>query len=754
MIDFLNRYQRAVTIAITVCVVTTFVFFGVSKAFIDPSSSHQEQIIWTTKTRKLSAKQFSQRSEFLACENADFTNKRELLMSWLNPGFVSEWFLQTGIGKWILEQDTESLQYLKKQYQKERNWSGYKHPNMKQLNFQSMLDQFNPDLSSSLVKWKRLKKDNQLIEDKLELWLKAKAMPFHIFRDLIRYQESTQPQDLQDPSLNSRSMQLFGYNTLQGWFGKNFLSLCTQLVGYGAEAAESLGYQVSSEQIEMSLKSQLTPIWQGLIKHQPELTFEELKIHAIESCGMPRDDFYSFWRDLLLFDKFFRHEGSQVWLDSLSANQFSKWVAQEAELEIYQVPKDYQVANFQNLYHLQMYLQAISGIDLQSTNVPKKILETHQIALKAPELLSKRVRLEVRALNLDDCKQLMSPKDLFALEASDAVWKVLIHQLPAFALKAKNNSATKSKRLQLLSELTDLDRELIDKIAVRWLVENEPQKVQNQLMAKEPMTKDFSFILASLSQPLEGISNAKEFLDHLEKDTKDNLYTQDGMHYYHVKRLSDVIDEVLSLSEAKKSGVLEAYSLKKLKNHYEVMKSKPSSAVFSQGKLLDFAQVLELVALDFFQPLLVDLQRLHSPRSSAKAEFVILKDAHEVAGYRYNAFLEEQHLALKENRFEISSAPWALECTHEKKKLDSCARTPLAAAFKLKPGEWLQLMDKNSSSQLVRLIKIESLNQSTYQVAQPVQAVMADLADEISLLQWIKTLSLDWKIEKNQKVDR
>lgn len=678
MMSFLRRQQRVITIAITVCCISTFVFFGSSKAFA-PSRAALEVTVWQSKNLSLSAHELQARAHFLASEMVGSPQSAHTWCAWMNPGFVSEWILSSGLGAEMMASSPVMLKELEEAKAKESRWKGYKHPYLGHLNYDAVLAQFNPPLAASLKKWKS---ETQLKpEVKIELYKQAKRMPSEFFTTIIRYHESAASAQQKDPTLAERSMAVFGYETMDSWFGKEFMNSCVKLIALGAQEAQTLGYDISEDEIKRSIQSRMEEIWAKVSEKGLDISLPNFKSQMFRSFGMSEEQFTRFWKELVLFENFYHHEGSKTLADPLAAKEMTAFISETREVDLYEVPAAFRILTLDSLAKLQLYWHYTTGLALTDPAVPLHKRSVAEIANACPELIAKRVDLEWKQLKLDDFRLRMGPKKMIVRQTQDDIWAVISSQVTS-------KQVTDSKeRMTLLSNLEKNSREKVDRETLKWLLKHKPEELVSGFEEVQSQKQSLVFALASAQQPMEGISNIQLLLKEMEKGATKAPYTQDENNYYLFSSLDVGKDELLDFTKAGELSILEALLSKKLKAHYETMKSRQAPALYKEGKLLEMSKVRSQVLMDLFQPLLVELQhQMASLTAQApKSQIYKLNEANEVSSYRFVGLLQ-QTTWLESQEGEVVA--WAPLKTSRQLRREDVYQSPLAQVFELLPGQW------------------------------------------------------------------
>lgn len=745
MMSLIRRHQRAITIAVTFCTISTFVFFGSARA-IAPAIQAPDVSVWHTGTIDLSSKQLALRARFLASEMPGNPKNPETWCAWMNPGFVTQWILERGLGTQMIESNSVFKEYLESRKAKERQWQGYKHPVLGYLNYEAVLSQFNPPLAQALKAWQS--DSDASAATKIALYNRANRMPIDFYSTIIRYQEASLPDSQKDQRLADYPMSLFGYDSIKDWFGQDFVESCVKLVALGAQEAKDLGYHVAQEEVRRSIHSRVEQLWMQLQEKGMDLPLHSFKARMFGSIGMEEDDLVEFWKELILFDCFYHHQGSQILTDPLAIEKMASFVGESREIELYEIPKMYQTSSFEAMAKLQLYWHYTTGIGLTDSVVPTRMRSLSDIAQSAPELMAKKVSLSWRKMTLDDFCAWIGPKKMIIMESQDQLWSEISAQI------TNQKIDDVQERVRLLSKLDRNARERVDQVSLKWLLKNDPKNLMQAYESAPVENQVLSLALASTKQPLEGISNVNLLLKELENPVSDRPYTQDGMNYYLFEMTQPSCDEVIDFAKAQELSLLEILLSKKIKNHYEAMKTRQVPALYKEGKLLELSRARSQVLMDLFQPLLVELQNQMADLTSqpAKSQIYKLNEANDIAKWRYVAFLQKAPAETEEG-LALALAPWVPVKLVKNFHRSDVLRTPLGQIFELSKDQWTQIELNNPLLyQRAKLLEVklpQTEDQAAFwRLADQTQGTLDQQVSEEYVRKWAAFHEKEWAPEK------
>ena len=126
-----------------------------------------------------------------------------------------------------------------------------------------------------------------------------------------------------DQRLANKDLSLFGFHTLNDWFGKDFLTLVSEFILNGAAVAEQKGFSVTHEEA----KGDLIAHFQAAIKKRSKEFGESVPILSdhLRSLGFDEQTAIATWRNVLSFRKYFQSVGESAFVDRLPFRDFASF---------------------------------------------------------------------------------------------------------------------------------------------------------------------------------------------------------------------------------------------------------------------------------------------------------------------------------------------------------------------------------------------------------------------------------------------
>lgn len=592
MLGFLRKYQQFFYIIITVVIVISFSFFGTYSTLDTPNAGEQVAFVAIDGT-PISRSDLDEMVVFIG---TDMEDKRLFGGSWgpnfLNNGIVREDILSTGIGASIAKAFPHEIKEdLNQRHTKEKNFTLYTHPQAKFLGIETAWTYFAPQMSAQ---FKALQKAKDPVDDtafnaRVALFLGEKRIPAPMLRQVLTYQEKQYNWLSHDPNLDRTDLSLFGYHTLEDWFGPRFLRLSAEYLINAAKIAEQHGYQVSKDEALADLMHNAAISFEQNAK-SPYLgvsTSTQYFDEQLRRMRMDRTTAVKLWRQVMLARRLFHDMGSAVVVDPATFKPFVEYAGETTEGTVYQLPEALHIGNAESLQKFEAYTKAVGKDNKGPLDLPKVFKTADELAKTNPELVQRRYALQVSEVTKANLQTRVGIKETWEWEADEANWKALQKQFPELGIK---KGATREERVSAVDSLDNVTRAKVDSFARSAIVNTHPDWINDALSSKEPKTIVVGLSTEGVSFPFEGVSDRSNLIALLNAapiagttatpeaeaaSKKLQEYSGDGEHIYRIRVMNRAADpEVMTFSEAQESGASDAALQKALKTHYEAIKEK------------------------------------------------------------------------------------------------------------------------------------------------------------------------------------
>lgn len=671
MLEIFRRYQRYLYIIITIVIVISFSFFG-TYSTLTPEDPREQVAFHTVDGTAIKRGDLEEMVIFLSTDADD-----KLLYggawgpNFLNDGVIKKDLLQTGLAQVLLKQYSSLIEAdLQTKLEKERRYAFYQHPQAKFISVEAAWNMFSPDIRDNIHELKGANKatDQQALDARIQLYLAEKRFPSSTLRQVLKYQERQYAWVSPDPTIDQTDLSMFGYHTLEDWFGMRFMRIMAQFIINSAKVAEKRGYEVTKTEA-------LTDLLQSaVVSYQQQATNPNLGVknateyfnEQLRRLGLDQTKAIKLWTQVLLFRRLFHDMGDSVFADSMVSEAFSNYANEAIAVELYHLPTDVQIPNFRTLQRFETYLNAVSKKSDDLLALPTKFLSIAEVEKKTPELVQKRYYLEVGEVDKKSLQARIGLKESWNWEVEDKNWEALKKQFPEIALK---KAETKQDRFAILDALDDNTRARLDAFARNAIIDSHPEWIDNALqnahykkMAVGIRTKGGQF-------PFKGVSNRAEFIQLLDaaklndsSDKKLSRFSGDDQVYYRIVVIDREGDkEVMTFAQATQDTTLDDILNRQLETNYiKVRSTKPELFQEQDKTWKEFTSVKDLVAELYFEDLLNKLRTLPPAEEMKKSARNLTGDM--VAPLRFYTYLQD--LKTKAAKDPSSLKKW-LQVPHE-----------------------------------------------------------------------------------------
>lgn len=644
MLDLFRRYQRILYIMITIVIVISFSFFG-TYSTLTPDDPRDQVAFHTVDGTSIKRSDVEEMVIFLS---TDADDKLMYGGAWgpnfLNDGVVKKDFLQTGLAEVLLKQYNDLIESeLQTKLEKEKRYAFYQHPQAKFINVEAAWAMFAPDVKENIHEIKNANRgtDPDALNARIQLFLAERRFPSSTLRQVLKYQERQYNWVSPDPAIDQSDFSIFGYHTLEDWFGSRFMRIIAQFIINSAKIAEKRGYEVTKTEA-------LTDLLQSAVfSYQQQASNPNLGVRnaseyfneQLRRLGLDQNKAIKLWSQVLLFRRLFHDMGDSVFADAMVSEAFSGYANEAVEVDLYHLPQDVQIANFRTLQKFETYLNAISKRTEDSLALPTTFLTIDEIEKKNPELVQKRYYLEVAEVDKKNLQSRIGLKETWNWEVEDKNWETLKKQFPEIALKKGD---TKQERYVILDGLDDTTRSRLDTFARNAIIDSHPDWIDDALqnanykkMALGIRTKGGQF-------PFKGVSNRSDFIKLLDSSDKSlNKYSGDNQVYYRIVVLDRSGDkEIMTFAEAGQDSTLDDLLNRQLETNYiKIRQSKPELFQQEDKTWKEFNQVKDVVADQYFENLLNQLRNLPPATEMKKSARNLTGDM--VAPLRFYTYLQD-----------------------------------------------------------------------------------------------------------------
>lgn len=675
MLEFLRKHQRYFFFVITIVIIISFSFFG-TYSTLSQNYPHEQTVFTAVNGTDVKRQELDDMTMFISTDAHD---KLVLGGIWgpnfLNDGVIRKDFLETGMGFILgLNYPEELLKDLRPRAEKEKRFSLYSNPQAAFINVESAWNYFSPDMKFNFDFLRQVGNpiDAEALAARISLFLQEKQFPAPLLKQVLRYQEKQYAWVQPDANLDYHDLSLFGYHTLEDWFGPRFVRLVAQFIINSSKVAEEKGYKVTKEEALADLMQHASQSYQQNMNN-PYLAvanFQQYFEEQLRRMGMDQNKAVKIWRDVLLFRRLFNDIGNAVVIDPLSVEKLQNYTQESVVGSIYELPKGLRFDNSRSMQKLEVYLNAVSKRDSSDKGLlmlPTAFLSVDEVAKKYPELVQHRYVLDMAQVNKNSLQTKVSVKETWNWEMEDQNWATLKKKFPVLENK---KAASREERYAALESLDDKTRVQVDAFARSAIVDAHPEWLEEALAKAPSKTMQLALLEKGGKTPFSKGEKRQEILSLLdqaslkgetENQSSQKLmkYSPDNENFYRIVVVKkEPKHEILTFAEAEEQGVLDALLDKELEAYYVKVRTTDSSQYQKpDGSWKSLADVRDLVADKFFEKIRKAIEKDYtSAISPEKPPAVFLGDF--LASIRLFAYVREARDNLKKD--EKNTQKWVL----------------------------------------------------------------------------------------------
>ncbi len=665
MLHFFRKYQTYFFAVITVVIIISFSFFGTYNTL--PANSIHEQIAFTavdgTQVKRMDL------DEVALFIGTDTEDKRLLGGIWgpnfLNDGVIRNDILSTGLAGILINAYPGLVEAdLQGKLEKEKRFSLYKHPFAPFLTTESAWAYFAPNMKTHYDELRNADNaiDADAVNARIALFLEEKRFSAPLLRQVLRYQQKQYNWLTPDPNLERIDLSLFGYHTVDDWFGPRFLRLVSEFIINSSKIAEQKGYKVSKAEVlaDLMKNSEISYKQNMQNPHLGVANSNEYFNEQLRRLGMDRTKAVNVWQQVMLFRRMFQDVGNSVFVDPIMSQNLFDYANETISGDLYKLPPDLRFADFRAMQKFEIYLDAVSKRSKESDKdllaLPAKLSSVEKVKKKTPELVQKRYLLEVAQIQKPSLYARVGLKETWNWEVEDANWTSLKKEFPELGIKPAN---TREERLTALNALDDVTRSRVDQFARKAIVKAHPEWIKEALNNVEPTVVAVNIHSAG-GKSLFGLQNRDELMALLDKAPLPNEkatdesteaasklenFTGDNETFYRIVVLKRAPgEEISTFAEANREGVLDSLLDHQLEVQYvKVRENYPEKFQREDKTWKNLADVKNAVAEIYFEKLLNAIREDYKNATDNKGQQPTTSDlAASARLYAYSRSVKEQ----------------------------------------------------------------------------------------------------------------
>lgn len=423
MLGFFRKYQKIFFIFITVVIVISFCFFGTYSTF-----AQQEVSVDRSMGAGICGKPIMRKEMQALCRLIDSSTfdvaLRDEIPNLLNDGVIEKEFLATGLGTLLLRPHfSEFKSDLDERVKKIHSFRPYEHPSAPGVGLESLWRRISPSFGERYRALKR-RSDQATLESfflMTDLYVEqTRMLPLSLTRQFLAMQSEQQGAPV-DPLLANAPLSLFGFKSMEEWFGPLFVPLIAHFIMNAAQIAEERGYSLKLDEVRKDLLQNAYTGYRQLMGRggdpKPEEVYQYYQA-KIRSLGLDEMTALGAWKKVLLFRRLFEETAGSVLIDSLAYNQFGAFAQEGAKVTLYQVAQPLQFADFLSMLKFQLYLESIApdpALVRKTADLPVDLASLGLIEKRAPELVDGSLEISWKQVSMEEIMRTLSLKEMRAM---------------------------------------------------------------------------------------------------------------------------------------------------------------------------------------------------------------------------------------------------------------------------------------------------------------------------------------------------
>lgn len=678
MLGFFRKYQKYFYVMITIVIVISFSFFG-TYSTLESDRVHDPIVFTAVDGTEIPRSQLEEMVLFLGTDAEDKVNFGGIWgPNFLNDGVVKRDILGRGLAQVLVADYLSELnQDLNTRHAKEKRFQPYRHPQAPFIGVTNVWEQMAPDVKKHFDALRSGKSpvDPEVFDARVNLYLAQRAISPPLLMQIFRYQERQYPQVQPDPNLERTDLSLFGYHTLDDWFGPRFMRLVGQFVINSSKLAEQRGYQVTKEEALADLLRNAQKSYQQNLRN-PRIgvaNYSEYFNEQLRRMGLDQNRAIRVWQKVLLFRRLFQDSGNAVVVDPFTVGQFYHYANEATEGDLYQLPESLRFNDFGQFQKFQIYLDAVSGVGVNSLDLPTKFKSVSEVEKNYPELVQRRYLVKMAAVNKKMLETRVGVRETWEWQVKDANWELLKKEFPDIGV---SKARTEHERFEVLDSLPTRVRERVDAFARSTIVDTHPEWFEEAMVSAQPREVVLSLRKRGGRSPIAGLKDPQELINQLDASDEVERFSADDQMFYKIEVLDRAGEkEILTFAEANREGVLDELLNRRLQAYYlEIRREHPNKFQHVDKTWKDFVVVKDDVARIYFKDVIDRLSKRY-PTENGK----ILTDEW-LASNRLRPYAEKMWTEVK--RAPESQSQFVVEVQSEND--DSFAeRQPLENQWKM-----------------------------------------------------------------------
>ncbi len=599
MLGFLKKYQKIFFVFVALLVGVSVMLVGLLPRNL--SSAGDKTLFKAVTGKKI------KRSHYEGLKALLSTNNGEMALYGQNLGmnfFLEDAFTQNIIQPKLMgliaqKKQDELAPLWKEQHEKEKLYKSYAHPQAAHVSADSVWHKHAPQIPELLEKLQNETDLQKAFTLRTELFLEENQFsPFALWQFLAEKQ--TQYQWLQkDENMAPYSLSLFGYRSLQDWFGPKVMDYACQFILQVSSIAQKRGYQASYKEAENSLAKLNEKCFQQLqFLGLKEFSDAESYFYAkLNRLGMNKVQMVSLWREILTFQNFFNEASHAALLDDLTLEDFEKYASEQVQVCTYMPPEHLRFRSPKDLAQLETYLAAL-GKPQELLSLNFELNDFKDIEKENPQLIEQRVEIDYKEVDVHQAAISVSVQAIWNWKNDPKNCQELLTRFPKLQIDEKMSPSNYQACFDDLDYFTQMQldqhiRQTLLKQDENWLA-NAFEKVPNKNESFYSRKSGYKLPFKGLEISSKKESFLKNFFNFFQEEKALDSVTFDDVHFYKISAVKGLEEPKLVRYE----DLLKDKTAEKMLQ--QALKKEHKKSAFKDQ---EFAKVKDKVLCQYLEPI-------------------------------------------------------------------------------------------------------------------------------------------------------
>lgn len=597
MLTFFRKHQRFFFIIVTVVIVISFSFFGTFSSLSQQQDAPDYAIGKGIDGSDIMKREVATLCRLIATSPLDRNSwQKSNIPNFLNDSVIEKDLIASGMAMMLARHYFEELKPdLEQRLVRIRSFRPYRNSQFPAISAEAVWSRFLPSLNQHLMVLKT--KSDQFTVETLgilfQLYLDQTMLPSDFLKQILVHQ--LEQMGHSDPMLVHADLSLFGFHSLEDWFGPRFIELAGQVIINAARFAEEKGYYVSNEAVRTELFQNIVNGYRE-VSRQDKIQAQDVETYyqnQVRHFAADERSLLQSWRQVMLFRRLFQDIGNSVFLDPLPLKQFHEYTRDALKIDLYELPDYLRFKDILDLCRFQMYVEAVSLDTVPKKNLfalPQHFASVDQVEKKAPELVEQQIEVEYAEVRKEDLVRQISLKETWDWEVEDRSWELLKKQFPQLA---SIQALSAAERYNVLDKLKADVRLKVDAFAQECIIDQHPERIIAALEMAQVCTASFGLRSAGKAGPFDQVKDKSRFAELLRAapirgqeassaalrvQQTLNAFSDDQKTFYRISVLSRNNERaILRFAQALQDGTLERMLDKRLEESYPDVRRKSST---------------------------------------------------------------------------------------------------------------------------------------------------------------------------------